>query len=135
MKRSKLLQPCNCARFICGGQWEIRLADVSFYELAKALHFGGKMTATEIIERVQSLLAMELQTYGFDIFVLRRALDWCAEKHSALYDAYLVALARQERLVFVTADEKLWHKFSSDKSVKLLRAFAPLLKDDGKTNV
>ncbi len=117
------------------GQWELRLADITFYELANALHFGCKMTSAEIIARVQSLLAMELRIYGFDNFVLRRALDLCAEKHIAIYDAYLIALAKQERLIFVTADEKLWRKFSLDDSVKSLRSLASLFKGDSKTYV
>ena len=51
-------------------QWEARVADISLYKLANALHFAGKYTPTEIIERIQSLLEMKLQTYGFDLLVL-----------------------------------------------------------------
>jgi predicted nucleic acid-binding protein len=93
------------------------------------------MNSIEIVERVQALLAMELRVYGFDPLVLRRALDLCAAKRVAIYDAYLIALAKQEGLIFVTADEKLARKFDAENSVKSLRSFAPLFKGNGKTNV
>ena len=105
------------------GEWEIRVADISFYELANALHYSVKYSPEQIIERVQSLLAMELHTYGFDAWVLHSGLELCVEKNISIYDAYLVALAQRERLTFITADEKLWRKFHSDESIMALRHF------------
>jgi len=112
-------------------QWEIRLADVSFYELANALHYLGEYTPEQIVEGVQSLFAMELTIYGFDLLVLRAALDLCVEKNISIYDAYLVALAKRENLIFITADDKLLRKLGKGTPALALRDF-PIKKDDRK---
>ena len=111
-------------------QWELRLADLSLYELANALHFSGNFTPEEIIEHIQSLLAMDLNVYGFDLQALRAALDVCAAKGVSIYDAYLVALAKNENLTFVTADGKLLRKLGTDEAILALRRF--LTRFDGK---
>jgi len=105
-------------------QWEIRLADVSFYELANALHYSEKYTSAAIVERVQALLVMEFRIYGFDLLALRTALDLCAEKGISIYDAYLVALAKRENLLFVTADDKLLRKLGTGEPTLALHKFA-----------
>lgn len=110
-------------------EWELRLADLSFYEVANALHYLRKYSVEEIIEGIQSLLTLELQVYGFDSFVLRDGLNLCAEKKISIYDAYLVALARREGLTFVTADEKLRRKFVSDPIVASLAQFSRRIKN------
>jgi predicted nucleic acid-binding protein len=105
------------------GKWEIRLADISFYELANSLHYSGKFSPDRIDERIQSLLAMEMYIYGFDASALRIALNYCSERKIAIYDAYLVALAKRDQLNFVTADEKLRRKLLSDPTVLALSEF------------
>ncbi len=111
------------------GEWEIRLADLAFYELANSLHYSGRFSPNEIVERIQSLLAMELNTYSFNILPLRTALAYCSEKRISIYDAYLVALAKREQLVFVTADEKLRRKLITDPSVLALSQFSGKIQD------
>lgn len=106
------------------GRWDIRLADLSFYELANTLHYSEKYSPSQITERVQSLLAMELQVYGFQPAVLRTALDLCADKRIAIYDAYLVALAKHENLMFVTSDRKLLRKLAGEDSAMALQELA-----------
>ena len=104
------------------GSWEIRFADISFYELANALHFS-RVSPNKVVENIQSLLALELQIYSFDLLVVRSALNLCARKKIPIYDAYLVALAKRENLIFVTADDKLLRKFLTDDSVIALQKF------------
>ncbi len=108
---------------------EIRLADVSFYEFANALHYSGTYTTKDIIQSIQTVLALELQVYQFDLLALRAALDLCAAKKIAIYDAYLVALAKRENLVFVTADSKLLRKLGKTEPALSLRQFTKLLAD------
>jgi predicted nucleic acid-binding protein len=110
-------------------RWELRLADISFYELANALHYLGKYSIQEIVEGIQSLIALELQVYGFDSLTLLAALGLCEEKEIAIYDAYLVALARREGLTFVTADERLQRKLLSDPTVVSLTQFSRRIED------
>ena len=107
-----------------GGGWEIRIADLVFYELANALHYVGKYSADEIIEGIQSLLSLELRIYDFDARILHSTLALCQEKKLSIYDAYLVALAKREQLTFITADEKLCRKFHSDSAVLALEQFS-----------
>lgn len=112
------------------GHWEIRLADLSFYELANALYYIGKYPAKEIIEGIQSLLALELHIYSFDARILHAGLGLCAEKKISIYDSYLVALTKHENLVFVTADEKLARKFQSDPDVIMLSQLSSELDEE-----
>ena len=72
---------------------------------------------------------MELQVYQFDLLALRAALDLCAAKKIAIYDAYLVTLAKRENLVFVTADSKLLRKLGKTEPALSLRQFTKLLAD------
>ncbi|MBI5649296.1 MAG: type II toxin-antitoxin system VapC family toxin [Chloroflexi bacterium] len=106
------------------GACELRLADVSFYEFANTLFYLQKYTPEQIIARAQSLFGMDLKIYGFDLVVLRDALDLCAQKNIAIYDAYLVALAKRENLVLVTADSKLLRKLGPHEPAVALRALA-----------
>ena len=111
-------------------QIELRLADVSFYEFANALYYVGKYSTAEIIASVQTVLAMELRVYQFDLLALRAALDLCNAKQIAIYDAYLVALAKRENLILVTADTKLLRKLGANEPAIALRQFAGTLTDE-----
>ncbi|MBI5303269.1 MAG: type II toxin-antitoxin system VapC family toxin [Chloroflexi bacterium] len=108
------------------GELELQLADVSFYEFANALFYLRLYTTEEIIQSVHTVLAMELRVYQFDLFALRAALELCAHKGIAIYDAYLVALAQRENLVLVTADEKLLRKLGRNAPAVSLREFKRL---------
>ncbi|MBI3914477.1 MAG: type II toxin-antitoxin system VapC family toxin [Chloroflexi bacterium] len=103
------------------GQIEIRLSDLVLYEMANALLFSEDFSDQEILEALQSIVALKTEIYVFDLATLESALKIGRQSGLAIYDAYLIALAQKENLLFVTADAKLTRKLPGEKNLAVLR--------------
>lgn len=99
------------------GKWEICIADLTLYEIGNALINSRDFTIEEVGEFILGILELEIAVFLFDSDTLISAIEICVERNLAIYDAYLVALAQQENLLFVTSDERLYRKLAGIDNV------------------
>ncbi|MFN8486391.1 MAG: PIN domain-containing protein [Caldilineaceae bacterium] len=57
-----------------------------------------------------ALQALGMQCLGYDRQAFNRAVQLAENYKIAIYDSYLIALAEQQAMDFVTADSKLWRR-------------------------
>lgn len=92
------------------GRVSLFYAELSLFEVANALHFSRKFTASEIVEAIAALEALNMRRLGYNQDALNRAVSLAQQYGTAIYDSYLVALAEKHHIVFLTADRKLLHR-------------------------
>ena len=83
------------------------------FEVANALRYSGLFTTDDILTAMTALQALGMQSLGYNELGLNRAVQLSADYAIAIYDSYLIALAEQQAIDFVTADGKLLRKVFS----------------------
>jgi predicted nucleic acid-binding protein len=93
------------------GEINLIIPDLLFYEVANGLKYSPYRISKERVEKnMESLMSLKLETIPFNLYLFRVALDLMFEFGITIYDAYFLSLARELRLFFITADEKLYLK-------------------------
>ncbi|MCX6045611.1 MAG: type II toxin-antitoxin system VapC family toxin [Chloroflexi bacterium] len=89
---------------------QLAYAELSLFEVANALRYSGLFTTIDIVTAIAALQALGMQRLNHDEQAFRRAVQLSADYAIAIYDSYLIALAEQQAIDFVTADGKLLRK-------------------------
>ena len=89
---------------------QLIIADLSLFEVANALRYSGLFTTDDILTAMEALQALGMPCLGYEEQIFNRAVQLSADCAIAIYDSYLVALAEQQSIDFITADGKLLRK-------------------------
>lgn len=99
------------------GRLMLAYANLSLFEFANALLFKRQFTADEITEALAALQALDMLRLDFSPKALDRSVELSMQYDIAIYDGYLVAVAEQNQMVLLTADQKLIRRCFAHKSV------------------
>lgn len=92
------------------GRLNLIIPELALYEIANALKFSKLFAADEIKKCVQALLALDIEVLVFDFDCLEEAIELSTERDLAIYDAYFIACAKYNNLIFISADERALKK-------------------------
>ena len=106
------------------GALELATSELCLYEVANALRYSGIFDAAEVATYIRSIVELEVELLPFDLSTLAKAIQLSFEREIAIHDSYLVAMAQQFDLLFVTADAKLLRCLQDLPIVVPLQAFA-----------
>lgn len=88
----------------------ILVPDILFYELANAWATKTALTVKGIKTFLKDLQNIKLEIEVINFELLNQAVVLSKKYKISLYDAIYIALARQKKYLFITADQKLASK-------------------------
>jgi len=106
------------------GTTTIALPDLLIYEIANSLRYNKKLSEKDVKDSINSIMAMNLDILVPTKNVVESAISIAFEYDITIYDAYFIALAKELKYTFVTADEKLYEKTKKLNFVKSLKDFS-----------
>ena len=113
--------------------------DLLFYELANALRHNPNFSKGDVEEAVHSVYEMGLEAKGAEESVLGEAISLAFRYNLAVYDAYFLALSKNEGKPFITADyrfvERLERVSGNHKTPRYLRNRWSFQRKQGITSV
>ncbi len=107
------------------GALSIAVPDLLLYELGNVLRYKPDLDSDKVTAAVESVLAMGLSLCAATHERLIRAVEIAFVHDVTVYDAAFVALAEELQADFVTADERLAHRFVGVDRVYTLRETVP----------
>jgi predicted nucleic acid-binding protein len=107
------------------GQIELFYAELSLFEIANALYYSRLFVAQDVIVALEALQALGMTRLSMSPTALTHSVQLSYEYGIAIYDAYLVALALEHQLIFVSADRRLTHRLTAMPFVIDLNDFDP----------
>jgi|SRR3989344_276729 len=99
----------------------IAAPDIQLYEIANALRYNSRLKEQDVKEAIESLLDIGVIIIIPTREVIKLAIELAYKFDITIYDAYFIALAKELKFTFITADEKLYGKVSSLDFAMLLK--------------
>ncbi|MBI4317595.1 MAG: type II toxin-antitoxin system VapC family toxin [Chloroflexi bacterium] len=103
------------------GRVDASVSELTFYETANALRYSGDFSSDEVRECLDSIVALEIGVYPFDLDALKSGVESSFDQGISVYDAYLLCLAKKHSLTLVTADDRFCDRVGNDASLCRLR--------------
>jgi len=101
---------------IHSGRMIALVPDLWNYEVANGIRtavFRKRITKNQGKTFIDELLSMGFETHSI-VFYLPKVFDYAIKYNYAIYDISYVVLAEQEKIDFVTADERLFNTVKED---------------------
>jgi predicted nucleic acid-binding protein len=95
------------------GKIDLFYAELSLFEVGNALFFSKLFTPAEIVVALDAVYTLGMALLPMNSYALHNAIQLSYDHRITIYDAYLVALAMQNRLGFVSADRRLVQRLTS----------------------
>jgi predicted nucleic acid-binding protein len=95
--------------------------DLLFYELANALRHNPNFSKGDVEEAVHSVYEMGLEAKGAEESVMAEAISLAFKYDLAVYDAYFLALSKNEGKPFITADYRFVERLKGFREIIKLR--------------
>lgn len=105
-----LLQQC------AAGELEITAPSLLWYELMNGLTIAGKRARLDedaVLLSFRGFMSLGIRFYDFSFFA-DKSLQYALRYGRSIYDASYLALAEQEGIDFITADERLFNSVQKD---------------------
>ncbi len=102
------------------GKFNITIPDLLIYEFVNVLRFNKSFNSDEKKDCIRSLYDLDLYFVTPYHTLIEKARNIAEDYNITVYDATFVALAKEMRCDFITADEKLYNKISNIPHIKLL---------------
>ena len=94
------------------GRVQVSVPTLLAYELTNVLRYKEDLTTPQVEEAVQSVFDMGLVWVAPTAAVMRRAAAIARRSDGTVYDATFAACAESLEATFITADERLAHRFA-----------------------
>lgn len=90
------------------------------FEVTNVLCTKSGVKEEALLSAIEVFYFTQIYEYPFTKKLATKTAQFSKKYKISVYDAVYVALAQSQNCQFITADEKLYHKVKSLKSVKLL---------------
>jgi len=98
---------------LAGDRIRLLAPDLILYELANALCFHPRFQAGDVVSAVDSVVDIGIHIRSASAGLIEAAVETAYAGHLTIYDAVFAALAAEEGVPLITADEKLAGKIGS----------------------
>ncbi|MFQ6054866.1 MAG: type II toxin-antitoxin system VapC family toxin [Methanosarcinales archaeon] len=102
------------------GKCDIAVPDLLLYEVSNALRYNPDFEEEDVNDAINSLFDMEIDIIVPISKIIKSAINLAFKYDITIYDATYVALAKEIRFTFITADNKLYRKIKELNLVKLI---------------
>ena len=102
------------------GEERVIVPDLLLYELANALNYNPNFNVNDVSDALKSIFDMDLDIVTPLPEIINLAITIAFEYTITVYDAFYIALAKDLRFSFITADARLCERVKDLDFVKFL---------------
>jgi len=102
------------------GEERVIVPDLLLYELANALNYNPNFNVNDVSDALKSIFDMDLDIVTPLPEIINLAITIAFEYTTTVYDAFYIALAKDLRFSFITADARLCERVKDLDFVKFL---------------
>jgi predicted nucleic acid-binding protein len=102
------------------GEERVIVPDLLLYELANALNYNPNFNVIDVSDALKSIFDMDLDIVTPLPEIINLAITIAFEYTITVYDAFYIALAKDLRFSFITADARLCERVKDLDFVKFL---------------